>query len=636
MLRTGVFRLSRTINFHSYRPISTSLWLANTNAAQKSFPNVDDLFGKVGKPVEPLIENPIIVKKFFISEIDSEQMLYPEVLSKDELDAIRKRNENVSEYFRSSIDYDEKGISKTVHDSFKQMGIYGYNVPKEFGGMGFIHTETILCSEIEGKKINVGMILKAHRLVCEAINEYGTNEQRSKYLPKLASGDLIATPASQEWTRDDIAATTSTAEYDADKKQWRLNGTKSFVINAAKSNLFMVSAQVPQSKKTDSLSIFLVDANLPGVSVHKKDNTIGLRNLYQADVSFKDVYLESDAILSTPGSGRHIERTTMFLSRLQQSALNLIQMKSINQFMVDMIEPVEDSNRINNPEGTSFESASLRSEVLKSAADIYSTESMLYMTAGLMDLYKNTNIDVETAIIKTFSQDRLLSMALALSNFVEAPVTLDEHPMNNVIRDALQLQTFGEPKDILKLYIGVAGIQHSGDRIFDSVKKKRNPFLHPELALQSFYKEETMDKYESNLNLMENVLAVFDIHARWVEASIQRLRIGSSNLMETYGRNLFTQHQEIQRLSETVTYIYASFASLVRANRSVILRLPHAEFEHTLAGCSCDMNTQKVKELMEHIESGPLHPIDKHYQTIAKQVIKNKSYYPVHPLTRFI
>lgn len=53
-------------------------------------------------------------------------------------------------------------------------------------------------------------------------------------------------------------------------------------------------------------------------------------------------------------------------------------------------------------------------------------------------------------------------MSISLSNFVEAPATLYDHPLNQFIRDAVQLQTFGEPKDILKLYVGVAGIQHSG------------------------------------------------------------------------------------------------------------------------------------------------------------------------------
>lgn len=173
------------------------------------------------------------------------------------------------------------------------------------------------------------------------------------------------------------------------------------------------------------------------------------------------------------------------------------------------------------------------------------------------------------------------------------------------------------------------------DRIFDEVKKKRNLFFNPEYALRLFFKEETMDRYESDLRLMENVVSEFDIVAGWLEASIHRLRIGANILMTAHGRNIYSEHQEIQRLAETVTYIFASFACLVRANRSWILKLPEGESERVLAGCSCDTNRKLVEDLMRHIEDGPMDPIDKHYQTIAKQLMKTKSYFPVHPLTRF-
>lgn len=295
MLRTGILRLIRTANICSSRSISTTLWHSTSENVRTPMPNVDDLFTKNRRPIEPLTENPIIVKKFFISEVDSEQMLYPEVISKDELNALIKQNQAVSDFFETNIQFDGKGYSNSVHESFKQMGLYGYNVPIKFGGHGYIYTQTMMAGEAEGQNVNVAIALNAHRLVCEAINEFGTEDQRSKYLPNLANGNLIATPAFQEWTREDIVASQTKAEYDANKQQWRLNGTKSFVVNAAKSNLLMVSANVPQSKQTDTMSIFLVDANLPGVSVHKKDNTIGHTDLYQADVSFKDVYL-------TPGN----------------------------------------------------------------------------------------------------------------------------------------------------------------------------------------------------------------------------------------------------------------------------------------------------------------------------------------------
>lgn len=290
MLRIPVLRLLRS-NIHLNRPISTTLWYNSAENVKKPEFSVDELFEKDRQPIERLIEDPIIVKKFFVSEVDDEQMLYPEVISKNELDKIKELNKNVSEYINGDVQFDGKGISQPINDTFKEMGLYGYNVPKEFGGSGHTYTETILASEAEAQNINVAMALNAHRLVCGAINEYGTGKQRSEYLPKLAKGDLVATTAFQEWSRDDIAANRSTAEYDADKKKWRLNGTKSFVLNAAKANLFLVTALVPQSSKMDSRTVFLVDGSLDGVTVHKKDITLGHTELYQADVSFKDVFL---------------------------------------------------------------------------------------------------------------------------------------------------------------------------------------------------------------------------------------------------------------------------------------------------------------------------------------------------------
>lgn len=144
-----------------------------------------------------------------------------------------------------------------------------------------------------------------------------------------------------------------------------------------------------------------------------------------------------------------------------------------------------------------------------------------------------------------------------------------------------------------------------------------------------------MDKYKSNLKLGEHVVNEFNKHAHWLEASIQRLRIGGSNLMSDHGRNLLQQHGDIQRLADAATCIYASFAALIRANRSWILRLPGAENERVLAGCCCDMLTKEVKQLMENTEEGPVVLARRNYLLIAKQLLKNKSYFPMHPLTRF-
>lgn len=301
MQRANFLRLFRP-NTRTYRPFSISaLRYGGVENGRRPVDNVDDFFEKKRYPIKPLVEHPIIAKKFFVSEISSEQMLYPEVISKHEFDKLDKINQNVSEYMQTKVQFDGNGIDASSHDEFRRMHLYGYNVPKEFGGAGYTHTETILASEPEAQNTAVAIMMSAHRLVCHAIKEYGIVEQQSKYLSKLASGELVATTAFQEWNKDDIAIGTAVAHYDGNQNGWRLNGRKSFIVNAANANLFLVSASVPQSGKDDSLSIFLVDSSLPGVSIHKKDITLGHTDVYQSDVAFVDVHLtEGESVWSLP------------------------------------------------------------------------------------------------------------------------------------------------------------------------------------------------------------------------------------------------------------------------------------------------------------------------------------------------
>lgn len=153
-----------------------------------------------------------------------------------------------------------------------------------------------------------------------------------------------------------------------------LAGTKSFVVNAADSNLFLVAAQTEtndrKGDKKNALSIFLVNSTLPGVKIQRKNKTIGRTNLCQATIKFDDVTLSkgrifgdkichlpiyfvisnlfhikpiiiTDSILSIPGSGDYIQRKIQLHSRINQGLLHLTQMKHILQYMMNMVESTE-------------------------------------------------------------------------------------------------------------------------------------------------------------------------------------------------------------------------------------------------------------------------------------------------------
>lgn len=187
--------------------------------------HIDELLTRQGRrPFEPLVDDPIIVKKFFVSKVEKEQMLYPEAVSKSKLDEINVIRQKVDEYFDDDISFDGNGISDSVHEEFKNLNLYGYNLPTKYGGSGYTQSELLVVAEPEGRNANVALALCAHRLACKNILDFGTIEQHAKYLPGLAKGDLVATVAYDEWNKDDLVNIKTNAEYDDDDDQWTLNG----------------------------------------------------------------------------------------------------------------------------------------------------------------------------------------------------------------------------------------------------------------------------------------------------------------------------------------------------------------------------------------------------------------------------
>lgn len=236
MLRASVLRFIRIPNHDKiYRSISINA--VNRDSVGDMKPSrqlydmlteknyIDELLSKSGrKPFEATVEYPIIIKKFFLAEVEKDQMLYPEVVSQASYEKLKAIEKHVDGYFRQNIEFDGKGYTDSVHNSFKQMNLYGYNIPKGFGGMGYSLSEQILASEAEGRNVDVAMSLSSHRFVCEVINQYGTDEQRAKYLPLLAKGDLVATIAFDEWNVGDLKSVNTTAELEDEDEEWSING----------------------------------------------------------------------------------------------------------------------------------------------------------------------------------------------------------------------------------------------------------------------------------------------------------------------------------------------------------------------------------------------------------------------------
>lgn len=249
ILRKGVISCVRK-NIYSCRSITVSSSL-KSNEDRKNLPSrrlfvdlterayLEEKLSRSGRrPFEATVEKPIVVKNFFVAEVDGEVVQYPNIVPEELVDNLQRRKSQLSDFFRKNAGNLDKS---SVYDELKKLNIFGYNVPKKYNGQGFSNTYRTLMSENETQNIAIAKALNAHRLACHLIFEQGTTEQVEKYLSKLATGELIATVAFQEWNQNDRTDMNTQAEYDEDDKEWCLNGKVDLIISEGRNILIQIT-----------------------------------------------------------------------------------------------------------------------------------------------------------------------------------------------------------------------------------------------------------------------------------------------------------------------------------------------------------------------------------------------------------
>lgn len=259
--------------------------------------NIENVQGRTSESVETIQDiRASVAERLIMNEVDEEMLVFPEVVEKSQLDKINAANTSNTSFFRQHLSIVDK--NRSVFDNLKQMDAFKHNIQSEYGGLAYSATESTLASEPEGHNVSIALALSAHRNVCSAIGEFGSIWQKEKYLPRLASGELIGTSCINEKQSDESNYAWNTkAELDDDADEYIINGSKVYVLNSINSQLFLVFAQTRTSDMlgdmNDSLSAFLVEANAPGVTIGQRDETIGSQNLYQSTVTFNNVRVKS-------------------------------------------------------------------------------------------------------------------------------------------------------------------------------------------------------------------------------------------------------------------------------------------------------------------------------------------------------
>jgi len=185
-----------------------------------------------------------------------------------------------------------------------ELGFMGMMVPEKYGGAGLDTVSYALAMiEISRGDASCGVIMSVNNsLVCHGLNEWGTEEQKQKYLIPLASGrKLGAFALSEPEAGSDASNQRTTARVDGDT--YVLNGTKNFITNGANADVILVMASTDRQKGANGVSTFIVEKGTPGLSVAKKEKKMGIRSSDTASLAFEDCRIPKENRIGEEGFG---------------------------------------------------------------------------------------------------------------------------------------------------------------------------------------------------------------------------------------------------------------------------------------------------------------------------------------------
>ncbi|VEG53159.1 acyl-CoA dehydrogenase domain-containing protein [Mycolicibacterium aurum] len=222
----------------------------------------------------------------------------------------------------------EDRVPDDLRDQVKDMGLFGYAIPQEFGGLGLNLVQDVeLAMELGYTSLALRSMFGTNNGIAgQVLVGYGTDDQKSTWLEGIASGDVVASFALTEpgaGSNPSGLRTKAVRDGSADNADWIINGQKQYITNAPTADLFVTFARTrPADDKGAGIAVFLVAADTPGVKVGPKDKKMGQEGAWTADVTFTDVRVPAGALVGgSVDIGYRAAMTSLARGRVHIAAL---------------------------------------------------------------------------------------------------------------------------------------------------------------------------------------------------------------------------------------------------------------------------------------------------------------------------
>ena len=275
--------------------------------------------------------------QFLVKESNCEDIFTPEDFSEEQImmrEAVKEFNEREIIAHKARFEAKDYKLTEEVMKKAGELGFLGVAVPEEYGGLGMGFVSTMLtCDYISSGTGSFSTAFGAHTGIGTLpITLYGTEEQKQKYVPKLASGEWMGSYCLTEpGAGSDANSGKTTAEISADGKSYKINGQKMWISNAGFCNLMIVFARIENDKNITGFIIEYDNANPNGITLGEEEHKLGIRASSTRQVFFNDTIVPTENMLSERGGGFKIAVNTLNVGRIKLAAACLDSQRRVTE-----------------------------------------------------------------------------------------------------------------------------------------------------------------------------------------------------------------------------------------------------------------------------------------------------------------
>lgn len=567
---------------------------------------------------QPEREVSSFAKSLFLGEI-CEQLVFPwPEPEAGEQQRIRQLNAAARE-IGSRMDHREIERKRWIGDrtirELGEAGLCGLYVDERYGGQGLSQTGYARVFETFAQiDATLSIVLGVHQSIgFKGIAMFGTDEQKERFLPDLASGRKLAGFALTEPEAGSDAYEIKSRAVQQPDGSWVLNGEKRYIGNGSKGDVFTAFARCEVDGKDRHIALVL-ERGMKGFEVGERYDTMGLRGNDLRRLYFNDVKVPAENVIGEPGEGFRIAMQVLNNGRI---GLGTGAVGATKKLLDLAIDHVKERRQFDRPLA---EFELVEEKIAWMVSYLFGLESMCYLTCGLVDGGVE-DYSLESAICKVSGTEFLWYAANRAMQLKGGAGYMRDEPYEKILRDIRIFPIFEGANDVMRAFIALSGMKPLGEKLSEVGDLR----LGDPIGTIGVLLDYVSDRIQRQVLPEKVSMAHPELsgHAEAVSGQVAELREATEKLLRTHRAEIVERQFHQRRLSDIVSDIYAQIAVLSRISQIFEDQgVEPSGQERYIADTFCTRAASRVDSNLRNIESND----DERMSAIAKLAYKRGEY----------